>query len=590
MKKFYKIVILLFLSTASFSQINFTSLPGDLELIPRDSADYARFSVSGTCPSTVTAMKVTISGSMTVSEEKYVKIANGSFQIPLRLQARLTEYTLIVSFYDGTGKETDKKIVNDIVAGDVFIIGGQSNAMAPPDNDSVGRLLDSGFVHHACRSIGTHPSLAIEANISMSVDSRFSRPTCRAWYQIDKGFLGVWGLKLQHDLAIRTGIPNCFVNSSIGATAISTHFASHTPSNPDSLLFELDSAKKSFRLYDRVYKKLYHNRLCDNVKAIFWYQGETDCNPSAAITREYVQRFDTLYTSWKADYPSFERLYMMQLNTGCGDLNASLMRQLQSNIAASHADITIMSTVGSGPSEKAGDGCHYTSEGYLRIAENLVPVVCAEIYHHDIPTAGIYPPKLVKAYYQDEATICVEFDRDIASEDSMYYANGNKHWIYMKDYFYDETGSGVKAARVSHERNKFFLHFNEKKVVKKLTYLPQAYNELPAVYTGPWIVNAGNNRLGALSFYEAPVEYNVTDASVQVYPNPADEVITIKYLPWKKINSVSLTDLSGKIIIQAEIDLERTTLELGDLDPGIYILKVHVIDGSGIFKKVIVRH
>jgi hypothetical protein len=585
-----KIIIILFSSLSLCrAQVNFTSIPRDLELIPRDSADYAHFAIAGTCPSTVMIVKITIAGGDSIFVNRSVKIANGAFNIPVKLKAQLVEYTLNLSFYNALGTETAQKTVASIVAGDLFIIGGQSNAVAPPDNDSAGAILDAKFAHSCCRSIGTHPAVVIPEKISIDDDSRFSRPTCRGWADLKKGYLGVWGLKLQYDLAVRTGIPNCFLNSSIGGTPISYHFATNTPSDPDSLLFEVNSIPTGFRLYDRVFKKLNNNGLCDNVRGIFWYQGETDANMSIDGTSGYTQRFDTLYQSWKMDFPSLERIYMMQLNTGCGGDNMSLMRQIQNDIASSHSDITIMSTVGTSPSDKTDDGCHYSEAGYLGIADKLVPVVCYEIYDEQMATAHIYPPKVREIYYTDEATICIEFDRNISAEDSMYYDIGHTGWAYLKDYFYNEYGSEVNPAQVTLEENKFFLHFTEKSLVKKLTYLPQTWNNLPAVYNGPWIVNAGNRKLGALSFFQLPVHYNISSLGVQVYPNPANQLLNIKYLPWKKIISISLFDIHGKRLLDADVNEEAVELSLDQLLSGIYFLKITHSERTEM-KKIIVNH
>jgi hypothetical protein len=64
-----------------------------------------------------------------------------------------------------------------------------------------------------------------------------------------------------------------------------------------------------------------------------------------------------------------------------------------------------------------------------------------------------------------------------------------------------------------------------------------------------------------------------TQATVRLYPNPTKGMITIDLLNAGE-KDLALTDISGRLVIQA-VTSERThTIDLGNVKPGIYFLKV----------------
>lgn len=103
------------------------------------------------------------------------------------------------------------------------------------------------------------------------------------------------------------------------------------------------------------------------------------------------------------------------------------------------------------------DGCHYTLDGYLRLAKTIFPLVQKDFYQ-GIDRAEFYPPNILKAYFskQDYSEISLEFSKEQSSlllpADTL--VNGTP--IALKDYFaLDDQWKQIKQLRI--EGNKVIL-------------------------------------------------------------------------------------------------------------------------------------
>ena len=67
-----------------------------------------------------------------------------------------------------------------------------------------------------------------------------------------------------------------------------------------------------------------------------------------------------------------------------------------------------------------------------------------------------------------------------------------------------------------------------------------------------------------------------------IYPNPANSVINISNPNSLEITSASITDVNGRIVKQLNSSVE--SLNVSDLNAGVYFLKVSTADGSGTTK------
>ena len=74
--------------------------------------------------------------------------------------------------------------------------------------------------------------------------------------------------------------------------------------------------------------------------------------------------------------------------------------------------------------------------------------------------------------------------------------------------------------------------------------------------------------------------------SVKLYPNPSSGIIYVQGLD-AKVNKVEVYDISGKTI-KTKMDFSGNSLDLSDLQEGMYFVLIHT-DGGIVNKKVVVR-
>lgn len=583
------------------AQFIFSSIPAEMKLIPRDTDNIGRFELTGKCfdPAKRFARVLLYD----TDNKKYLfdqtlKLDQDSkFSLQLGIPAVFAEHKLIIYSMDALGNQTLEKEVKGLVAGDYFIIEGQSNAAGSNGYDVRGFRYDSAYANKYCRSLGTLFERAEYINLNLEADCRYYKPS--ALY-FDNGCVAAWPYRLMFELCKKTGIPLCFMNSARGGSGITYHQASTTPSDPAKLQVRYDTALgMTMKPYDRTYYKMMVNNVLHGLKGIIWYQGETDGNLTYEDARIYTERFAKLRASWKADYPKLQKIFAFQINTGCaGDYHA-LIRDQQRQWPDVFNDVVVLPSVGSSPEERNEDGCHYSLQGCEKLGELMSPVVLKHVYGFDYADEQIMGPSVKKASYVSASRICLEFDQDIAMQLSTEYPNNRA--AYLKDYFFKENYVRINVKDISIEGNKFFIDLEDTvEKINHITYLPNIYSEVGMTYMGPWIANKNNTRLGALSFYMLPVKRlnppKVPDSTsrgqsyIRVWPSPADERVQID-ISELEVTEMRLVDISGKILFEQELNASQTKTEINTsvLQNGLYTLMF--IQPKGIRAvKLLVKH
>lgn len=69
-----------------------------------------------------------------------------------------------------------------------------------------------------------------------------------------------------------------------------------------------------------------------------------------------------------------------------------------------------------------------------------------------------------------------------------------------------------------------------------------------------------------------------------VYPNPANDVINVSNLGNLEITKASITDVNGRIV--KEVNSSFETINISELNSGVYFLKINTLEGSGTTKIV----
>lgn len=77
------------------------------------------------------------------------------------------------------------------------------------------------------------------------------------------------------------------------------------------------------------------------------------------------------------------------------------------------------------------------------------------------------------------------------------------------------------------------------------------------------------------------VSFELTDLSLQLYPNPTDDVVNISFRN-SKYNLLTVTDLSGKVLQQVQIKPDESSMKvsLGNYPTGTYLLRFNGNDGT----------
>lgn len=405
-----------------------------------------------------------------IAEQFAASNPDGTYAISLEIPAALLNYRCELHAARGD-RELLLHQATDLLCGDVYLIAGQSNAVATDfgtDNDPA----TSRWV----RTYGTTESGRNEA-----LSDQWGQARARG----ENGALaiGYWGLELGKELSERERIPICILNGAVGGTRIDQH--------QRNLNDSADEQTICGRLLDRVRQA----RVSHGVRGIFWYQGENDqgadgpCNQFGFET--YESHFVNLAAAWKEDYPNTEHYFVFQIwPKACAmgfDGSDNRLRDVQRRLPRLFSNLSIQSTLGTQPP----GGCHYPAEGYAELARRLLPLVKQKIYGRE-PAINFASPNLVEAKWTSRSHDSIELIFDSPIE-------WNERCI---DQFYiGDQRLGIKSG--SAEKNRVALELSESvKIVADKPVL------LTYVDSSSWSQDRlllGSNGHAALTFCDVPI-------------------------------------------------------------------------------------
>ncbi|WP_187255289.1 T9SS type A sorting domain-containing protein [Flavihumibacter stibioxidans] len=221
-------------------------------------------------------------------------ITNGSaFDFTYNIDAGLFSYAFILR----KGFDYLKTITN-VVAGDIFIVQGQSNAEAKKRPENPGTS-DTAKNRKFIRSYDRYKLATPESYVYSWGEGKGDA----AWniqYNV-----GQWAMRLAGQIVDTYGVPVCILNGSHYAEDI-TYFM-RDDQNPTNLNTN----------YGRLLHRVQSAGLTNQIKAIFWYQGENDAFEPGMTKSLYLSHLNKMWTDWKTDFPSAQYLYMFQIRSGC---------------------------------------------------------------------------------------------------------------------------------------------------------------------------------------------------------------------------------------------------------------------------------
>jgi len=482
--------------------------------------------------------------------------ANFSFSIDI--EAELANYAIHVFSKKDQVQSTEAE-VTEIVAGDVIVITGQSNALSIKFNGASNIYQD--------QFIRTYAS---------PTDNQITLQNDLVWYQAigdgllnTSGHIGQWGLRLAKFIVDSVHIPIAVFNGARGGQMIN-YFHQKESSDPLSSNF------------GRLYYRLDQNNLVEKVRAIIWMQGENDAvNWSQnKTTANYKQSYLNLKEAWSNTYPSVSNYYIFQIKNGCNkDLGIQMqIKEAQRQVAAENDDVQIMSI---DAAVRNTDNCHHVFEGgYELFAERIFPLIRRDLYAYT-PTLEIESPMVMSVGYdQSEQTIRIKTNA------SQLYLTGE-----ASDFVIENNQNNVSIDEINVSGGDIILSLSGAIDITK-DYV--SYTGVLQGQTSNFIVNSGG--IEPISFYKHPIEVITSSQTTlnnsfisSLYPNPIKDKLHLS-LDDRLVNGVlSVLNANGQVLKHMNIEASKLRLDLSDLGRGIYFLELRTSTGQKNIQKIIKR-
>ena len=466
----------LFPSLHSRCQVNFTAIPKDFAIVPRDikknNADIL-FSGNINATSYKTVRFLTYQNGNQIHDQTqtlnyYSGVADFNYKI--KLKAGKFRYNFKVIFY---GTDSIVKLIKDVAIGDIFIIQGQSNAVANQYNGTAEPQYLDSFI----RSFGTS---AFDQTVA--TDTFWYIANGNGYY--NKGCIGQWALVLAKKLLDSFGIPLGIMNGAIGGTSVAQH-QRYTP-QPNSLN----------NIYGRLLYRMQKAGVANNVRSIMYFQGESD-GPYPAF---HDSLFRILYKDWFIDYKGIQQNYFVQVRTGgCGSPTAAFS-EVQRQFEFTLNKLKVISANGL----NAHDGCHYGFvNGYELLGKEISALAGRDLYNSNRKT-NIDPPNISTAFYSNASLS--EIVLEMKQPKDSIFADAN-----FFNQFYINGDNGVSVIGGYIKNNKVYLTLNQGtcKTIS-LTYLTKPGSQ-------PWVKN--KTGAGLIGCHKIPIQKTMIKPIYSGCPN-----------------------------------------------------------------------
>lgn len=499
--KFFFFVFVGLFYTQIQAQITLNQSPKSKSFIPQNKTTRsASIHLKGTIDQigyTTLSIKILRDGAQIAN---YVQSLNYSNQIAPFSQAielKTGKYFYSIK-YELSGAQSYSYTVDDILVGDVFIVQGQSNALAVTSSvifDPYNPKYNSDYI----RSYGT------SNRTPFTVESDTFWNNAEAVRGYSSGSIGHWAYVLARNLLDSFNTPICMLNGAVGGTSINQH-------QPN-----LNNREDLNTIYGRLLYRVRKANLDSSISGILYFQGESDgWNPVG-----HDIGFTNLHQYWKQDFPGFSNLYVVQVRDGCGGPTLA-MREVQRQFGKKLENCTVISANGL----NNHDGCHYGFvDGYEKLGYQLSKLVARDYYWPKEQT-NIDPPNINYCYYsnglQTEVTLVMENLSDLIFTDPNF-----------ESLFSVEGDATVQIVNGKIENNKIVLALNKSSC--NITGL--SYNGVRGAQ--PWVTNKVG--MGLLTCYNVKIKNN--DINTQYFACK-DQRTTIGTTPLKNV-SYSIEQLSN---------------------------------------------
>lgn len=354
-------LLLLAIVASARAEVTWIEAPSHMRLYPRDAgSDSASVRIAGSLDGErqmfeSIRVRVLRDARLVASLQQDLIYQDGKarFDLSTSIKAELANHRFEIH---GLGGATATLVLaaDSVVAGEVVVIQGQSNAEACKRGAEFSNAIQSPFI----RVFGN-------GSESFPLDRKWRRGDGDVCSQGDGG-TGQWGLRFARDVVDSSKMPVAIFNGAKGASGIG--FFRRNPAD------HADSATN----YGRMLLRLTESGVLAGVRTLVWYQGEHNAKEGMS-TSAYREEFLVLKSQWTEDIPSLRRFYVFQIRNGC---QASLseteaIQEAQRSVAADFPEVGIMST---SAQIQLSDSCHYGYKGgYEAAGRNLYRIYARDV-------------------------------------------------------------------------------------------------------------------------------------------------------------------------------------------------------------------
>lgn len=504
----------------------FDKLPENLQLYPRNDKDEAQIPISGQIQEAgwqYFSVQIFREDKLIGYQRSNILYSGniGKFQFnPITIKAELAEYHFKI-FAVKDNKDSIQIVFREhVVAGDAYLIGGQSNALALVSDVII------PYRNKFARSYGaTYPYEPMTWELTEFGNHR----------------VGQLGGGIQRKIIEKYKIPVCIINQAVGGINLGLSLQRNAGN--------LGDLSNNYGItYARVQKA---GLLNGGIKAFIWRQGE---NESSGGSYFWGGLFDQLFNYWRQDFPDIKQYYIFQVGLiAWPERYAGTLRDYQRRTKTIYAPfIENIACVGT----KGYDGIHYDSTGHNQTNTELFRMIDRDLYKAKF-AENINSPNVQKAYFSkaDRTQITLEFESDqkmVWVEDTLLYdKNGRGVKQYMKNMFFFGENNTLKEMVISGWAvdNKIILTLKNPPPAKNtINYLPAFHDDI--IFTqfgGPFLKNVIGMR--AFSFDEVAIEPYVASPA-EPLATPELFVSTLSFqslkISWKAVAKANVYILERK--------------------------------------------
>jgi len=341
------------------ADINYTSFPAEKSLAPRNVAtnkatvavagaetrggfEHVRLRTyrNGVPYGSVLTLPLTYSG------------GQAPFTFSPTIDAELAEYEFALSLLVGPNEVIIRRS-QGVVAGDAYLVNGQSNADAQKYNGSA-FAYESPFI----RTFGLNTSSS-----SGTAADHVWRTATGDGSQDRVGGIGQWALVMANLIVSQQGIPVAVINGAHGGQEIG--FFQRDETNTESLTSN----------YGRLLHRVRQAGLQNSLRGAFFYQGEADVDDAGI----HDLGFREMRGDWQVDYPTLERIFVFQVREGCDGVSRFdlALRDVQRRFEDRFSHLSVMAS----NALNSHDGCHFAfTGGYENLGYHIYRQAARSLY------------------------------------------------------------------------------------------------------------------------------------------------------------------------------------------------------------------